>query len=176
MSELKDIEPADEIVPRILEQYSNSPRGWRVLSTPIGDMLVVGPESAFQLKLISINPQEFTGAGIEIPESNATIDSLRASPEYGLRPLDRTDIRSLIDVMSNPTAAHLQLESIINRELIHPRDLSKTKAEHLLTGPVFTRPELGSMSHEIRDIQASLEVSAQKIFRKKYPMRAGMFY
>ncbi len=173
---MTDIEPADEIVPRILSQYSKSPRGWRVLSTPRGEMLVVGPDSAFQLKLISLNPMEFTGAGMEISDSNDAIDRLRASPEYGLRPLDNLDIQRLIDSMSNPAESRTHLESIIQRDPILPKDLEDTRVEHILTGPVFTRPELGSMNPEILKIQDSLERSAQSIFKKKYPMRAGMYF
>ena len=176
MSTLTDIEPADEIVPRILSEYSKSPRGWRVLSTPHGEMLVVGPDSAFQLKLISLNPMEFTGAGIELSDSNDAIDRLRASPEYGLRPLDNLDIQRLVESMTNPAQSRLQLESIIQRDPILPKDIEKSTAEHLLTGPVFTRPELGSMSPEILKIQDSLERSAQSIFKKRYPMRAGMYF
>ncbi|MBN2230321.1 MAG: hypothetical protein JW779_12100, partial [Candidatus Thorarchaeota archaeon] len=173
---LPDIEPADEIVPRILTQYSKSPRGWRVLSTPRGEMLVVGPDSAFQLKLISLNPMEFTGAGIELTDSNAAIDRLRTSPEYGLRPLDTIDIQNLLESMTDPVSSRTHLESIIQRDPILPRELEKVSADHLLTGPVFTRPDLGSMSPEILKIQDSLERSAQSIFKKRYPMRAGMYF
>ena len=139
-------------------------------------MLVVGPDSAFQLKLISLNPMEFTGAGIELSDSNDAIDRLRASPEYGLRPLDNLDIQRLVESMTNPAQSRLQLESIIQRDPILPKDIEKSTAEHLLTGPVFTRPELGSMSPEILKIQDSLERSAQSIFKKRYPMRAGMYF
>ncbi|MFW9977664.1 MAG: hypothetical protein ACFFEJ_06250 [Candidatus Thorarchaeota archaeon] len=173
---MTDIEPADEIVPRILSQYSKSPRGWRVLSTPRGEMLVVGPDSAFQLKLISLNPMEFTGAGIELSDSNAAIDRLRESPEYGLRPLDNLDIQKLLESMTDPAASRLHLESIIQRDPIVPKDIERTSAEHLLTGPVFTRPDLGSISPDVLKIQDSLERSAQSIFKKRYPMRAGMYF
>ncbi len=172
---MTDIEPADEIVPRILKQYSKSPRGWRVLSTPRGEMLVVGPESTFQLKLISLNPMEYTGAGIEITDSNSAIDRLRASPEYGLRPLDSMDIQKLIESLSDPASSRTHLESIIQRDPIIPKDLEKTSVDHLLTGPVFTRPDLGSMSPDILKLQDSLDKSAQRIFKKQYPMRAGMY-
>ena len=50
------------------------------MSTPVGDMLVVGRDSAFQLKLIPLNPREYTGAGTELPESNDVTDSGSSVP------------------------------------------------------------------------------------------------
>jgi len=79
-----DIEPVDKIVPRIMEQISDSPKGWRVLNTPRGEMLVLGPENAFQLQLISLNPQEFTGAGVELDSPAKALRSLRSTPDLDL--------------------------------------------------------------------------------------------
>ncbi|MFQ5831542.1 MAG: hypothetical protein ACE5H4_02470, partial [Candidatus Thorarchaeota archaeon] len=87
------IEPAEEIVPRILERYEKEPRGWRVMNTPRGEMLVVGPDSVFQLKLISLNPFEFVGSGVEMSESNKVVKSVRSTPEFGFRPLTDVDIQ-----------------------------------------------------------------------------------
>ncbi len=176
LSTLTDIESADELVPRILRLYSESPRGWRVLSTPKNEMLVVGPSSAFQLKLIPLNPREVTGAGVELPESNSAIDRIRESPEYGLRPLDTLDIQKLIESISDPMSSQNHLQSIIQRDPVSPNELEKVDVEHLLAGPVFTRPDLGSMSPEMLKIQDTLERSARRIFKNKYPMRAGMYF
>jgi hypothetical protein len=146
------------------------------MSTPKNEMLVVGPDAAFQLKLIPLNPREVTGAGVELPDSNPAIDQLRESPEYGLRPLDAVDIQTLIESMSNPAESTTHLQSIIHRDPVTPQDLEKVDVQHLLTGPVFTRPDLGSMSPELLKIQDTLERSAQRIFKKKHPMRAGMYF
>jgi hypothetical protein len=63
-------------------------------------MLVLGPDSSFQLKLIPLNPRQYTGAGVEIPDTDDKLDSIKTSPEYGLRPLSDNDIEGLINCSS----------------------------------------------------------------------------
>ncbi|MHA1906969.1 MAG: hypothetical protein ACW98Y_06720 [Candidatus Thorarchaeota archaeon] len=173
---MSEIESTDEIVPRILRRYSESPRGWRVMSTPVGDMLVVGKDSAFQLRIIPINPREYTGAGTELPESNDVIDSIRASPEFGSRNLTHTDIEALVESMSNPAQVQQQLHDILHRAPLLPTEIEKGEIDHLLTGPVLTRPDLSGLGPDILSLRNSLERSANRVFRKKYPMRAGMYF
>ncbi|MBE0525485.1 MAG: hypothetical protein IH631_00980, partial [Candidatus Thorarchaeota archaeon] len=96
---MTDPEPVEEIVPRILKQYSERPRGWHIMNTPRGEVLVLSSDSAFQLKLIPLNPQEFTGAGVELPESNDIVESIRSSPEFGLRPLSESDLLGIAQSM-----------------------------------------------------------------------------
>lgn len=156
--------------------YSDKPRGWRVLSTPKGDMLVLGPDSAFQLKLIPLNPNEFTGAGMEIPSSFRALDRVRQSPEFGLRPLFDSDIESLMNSISTPKGALPHLQSIIKRTPLSPVELAKTDTTHMLTGPVLTRPDFSTLSSETMRLQQSLEREARETFRRRYPMRAGMYF
>jgi hypothetical protein len=170
------IEPADEIVPRILKRYSESPRGWRMMSTPVGDMLVVGQDSAFQLRIIPINPREYTGAGTELPESNDVIDRMRTSPEFGSRNLTQTDIETLVESMSNPAQIQQHLHDILHRNPLLPTEIDKGGIDHLLTGPVLTRPDLDGLGPDVLNLRRSLERSANRVFRKKYPMRAGMYF
>ena len=170
---MKDAEPVDDLVPRILQQYSEKPRGWRVMSTPGGDMLVLGPESAFQLKLISINPSLVTGAGIEIPDTDKAFERIRASPEFGFRPISGTDLQDIIQALNHPKIARPQIDAILRRT---PLPLTKIRpSESILTGPVLTRPDLKSLSPEIMKTQLSLDRAAWRQFSKRYPMRAGMF-
>ena len=173
---MPEIEPADKIVPRIMKQYSESPRGWRVLNTPIGEMIVVGPDSAFQLKIIPLNPQEFTGAGAELPESNSVIDSVRSSPEYGLRGLSQAELEAILESMINPSVTPSPISSIIRRDPLLPDEIEKGAIDHFLTGPVLTRPDLSDLGPEVLRMRESLDRSANKVFRKRYPMRAGMYF
>ncbi|MHA1638277.1 MAG: hypothetical protein ACTSUO_09215 [Candidatus Thorarchaeota archaeon] len=173
---MTDIEPIDKIFPRILERISDSPRGWRVLNTPKGEMLFLGPKNAFQLKTISLSPYEFTGAGVEIENPGKALKSLRSSPEFGLRPLHEPDISSLVESMDNPLKTNSLLQSIISRAPMSPADVGKTGAEHLISGPVLRRPDLQLLDPTITKLQRTLDNSAQRIFRERYPMRAGMFY
>ncbi len=170
------IEPVDEIVPRILKRYSDNPRGWRVMSTPRGEMLVVGADSAFQLKLIPLSPFRFTGAGTEVSEPSDILKAIRSTPEYGLRPLMESDIQGIVNTLGEPDKTRAQLSEILGRDPMSIADLGSGTIDHILTGPVLTRPELGSLSPEMLRAQDILEKSALKTFRKKYPERAGMFF
>lgn len=168
-------EPAEEIVPRILKQYSDRPRGWHIMNTPRGEVLVLSSDSAFQLKLIPLNPQEFTGAGVELPESNDIVESIRTSPEFGLRPLSESDLHDLATSMGSEQGARQEIGEILSRTPLSLEDLSSNQSSHILRGPVLTRPDLGSLSPDILKMQMALDRSAQKTFRKRYPMRAGMY-
>ena len=172
---MNDPEPAEEIVPRILKRYSERPRGWHIMNTPRGEVLVLSSDSAFQLKLIPLNPTEFTGAGIELPESNDTVDRIRTSPEFGLRPVSETDIQNIANAMSGSEEARKDVREVLKRAPLSVEDLSASTSSHILQGPVLTRPDLGSLSPDILKMQLAPDRSAQKIFRDRHPMRAGMY-
>ncbi|MFW9870106.1 MAG: hypothetical protein ACFFFO_15800 [Candidatus Thorarchaeota archaeon] len=172
---MTDPEPIEKIMPRILKQYSERPRGWHIMTTPRGEMLILSSDSAFQLKMIQLSPFEFTGAGVELPESSETAESIRSSPEFGLRPLNETDIQGLINTMTGSSEPSISIGDILKRTPKSIEDLS-IETSHVLRGPVLTRPDLGSLSPEILRRQLSLDRSADRIFRKKYPMRAGMYF
>ncbi|KXH70062.1 MAG: hypothetical protein AM326_04580 [Candidatus Thorarchaeota archaeon SMTZ-45] len=169
-------EPADIIVPRILKQYSERPRGWHIMSSPRGEMLILSSDSAFQLKLIPLNPYEFTGAGVELPESCDTVESIRASPEFGLRPLSESDLQGILNSITGDAGPKLSLNDILKRTPHSIDDISADIPSPVLRGPVLVRPELGSLSPEILRRQMSLDRSAEKTFRKRYPERAGMYF
>jgi hypothetical protein len=173
---LTKIEPAEDIVPRILEQYSERPRGWRVMTTPRGEMLVVGPDSAFQLKLISLNPFEFVGSGMEVKDTSSVVKSVRSTPEFGFRPLTGADIQGLVAAFGDPLGVQSQLRDIIQRAPVSSSKLGGSSIDHILSGPVLTRPDLSSLGGDVMKVQDRLDKSALSIFRKRYPMRAGMYF
>jgi hypothetical protein len=127
------------------------------------------------LKLIQLSPYEFTGAGVELPESNDTAESIRSSPEFGLRPLKETDLQGLFNALTGSTEPSISIGDILKRTPKSIDDLS-LESSHILRGPVLTRPDLGSLGPELLKRQLSLDRSADRIFRKKYPMRAGMYF
>ena len=175
---MTDPEPAEKIVPRIVKQYTEHPRGWHIMNTPRGEVLVLSPDSAFQLKLIPLNPYEFTGAGVEHPKSSKTIEEIRTSPEFGLRPIDEDDLTGILTALGSPQGMSPEIQEILRRSPVSIEDLSMNKhaTDHILRGPVLMRPDLGSLSPEILKMQMTLDRSAQKTFRDRYPMRAGMYF
>jgi hypothetical protein len=146
------------------------------MSTPRGEMLVLSSDSAFQLKLIPLNPYEVTGAGVELPESCDAVDSIRSSPEFGLRPLSESDLRGIMNSITGEEGPKLSLNDILKRTPRSPEDLSTDLPSPVLQGPVLMRPDLGSLSPEILKRQLSLDKSAEKTFRRRYPERAGMYF
>ena len=172
---MTEIEPAEQIVPKIMDKYNESPRGWRILSTPTGGMIFLGPKSAFQLKLISLGPQKFTGAGMQLSERDDSLDRLASSPEFGLRPLMKSDIEGLADAVGDAEKAKQSIRTLLERAPLSPAEAKKNRAEQFLSGPVLTRPELSSLGPAIKKAELTLDKNAQDIFRKKYPMRAGMY-
>ena len=159
-----------------MQQYSERPRGWRIMSTPRGEMLVLSSDSAFQLKLIPLNPYEFTGAGVELPESSDAVDLIRSSPEFGLRPLSESDLHGIMNSITGEEGPKLSLDAILKRAPRSLEDISTEVPSPVLQGPVLMRPDLGSLSPEILRRQLSLDRSAEKTFRRRYPERAGMYF
>jgi hypothetical protein len=146
------------------------------MTTPRGEMLVIGPDSAFQLKLISLNPFEFVGSGTEVKDTNSVVKSVRSTPEFGLRPLTETDIQGLVAAFGNPLGMQTKLRNIIQRAPVSSSELGGSSIDHILSGPVLTRPDLSSLGGDVRKLQDQLDKSAMNVFRKRYPMRAGMYF
>jgi hypothetical protein len=146
------------------------------MSTPLNEMLVLSSDSAFQLKLIPLNPYEFTGAGVELPESCDIVDTIRSSPEFGLRPLSEPDLHSILTSITGEEGPKLSLDDILKRTPKSIEDISVDAPTPILRGPVLMRPDLGSLSPEILRRQISLDRSAEQTFRKRFPERAGMYF
>ena len=146
------------------------------MGTPRGEMLIVGPESAFQLKLISLNPQEFTGVGIEIPRSAGPLRQIETTPEFGFRPLSDFDLKKIIETLWNPEIVRPQIEKILKRAPLPHTQLNRIKGSPILSGPILTRPDLGTLGPDILKTQDLLDKLAWRKFRKQHQMRAGMFF
>ncbi len=172
--ELKDVEPADELLTRIMQQYSRQPTRWHVLNTPDGDMIVLGPESAFQLRLIPLSPYQYTGVGVELTDEIASLSSMRSGAPFGLRPLEQTDLRVLLDAVNREIPPSSVISDVLRREPLPPSELKGHT--HVLSGPVVIRPDLSSLDPTIRRLKTDLDKEARKAFNEKYPLRAGMFF
>ena len=146
------------------------------MTTPRGEMLVVGPDSAFLLKLISLNPFEFVGSGMEVKDTSGVVKTVRSTPEFGFRPLTETDIQGLVAAFGNPLGMQSKLRNIIQRAPVSSSELGGSSIDHILSGPVLTRPDLSSLGGDVRKLQDQLDKSAMNVFRKRYPMRAGMYF
>jgi len=173
---VSDTEPAEELIPRIMREYSRRPGGWHILNTPDGDMLIVGPRSAFQLRLIPLSPTDFTGVGVEISPDIEGLSNIRSAPSFGLRPLSDDDLQVLFDAMTGQLTSPDRVEQIIRRDPVAPTEIDAKRYSHVLSGPVLTRPNLSSVDSTLLELRDKLEQSAREIFRRKYPLRSGMYF
>lgn len=145
------------------------------MHTPRGEVLVLGPDSSFQLKLIPLSPYEFTGAGMEISSSSEAIEEIRSSPEYGMRALEESDIKRITMAVEHGAGASDALRQILSKTPLSLEDLSSSSASHILQGPVLLRPDLSSLGSTVLGTQKSLDRATEKAFRARYPLRAGMY-
>ncbi len=173
---MTESQPVEKLVPRIVEQYTEHPRGWRVIHTPTGDMLIFGPDVNYQLRLIELSPFSFTGVGMEIDAPELNDDEITAAPEFGLRPLDENDIHNLIAVIMGQSSRIPQIGEIVRRTPVSPAQLERSDVRHILSGPVLSRPDLTAFSPEVIRRQYELKRQAMTIFRERYPQRAGMYF
>ena len=168
-------EPIETVIKRIMTRYNENPRDWRVLIDKRGNALVLGPESGYKLRFIHINPQEYTGVGVKIRGLEEIQENLRDVPSYGFRPLTKERTKTFLEGMQKQDA---QKEAFV-RDLfkIHPVPTQKVplETEAILSGPIITHPDLGSISREQRKLDARLNLEAERLFRLKYPARARMY-
>lgn len=112
---------------------------------------------------------------MELPERDDSLDYLTSSPEFGLRPLMKSDMEGLANAVGDAEKAKQSIRALLERDPLSPSEAKKNRAKQFLSGPVLTRPELSSLGPAIKKAELTLDKNAQDIFRRKYPMRAGMY-
>ncbi|MCK4434696.1 hypothetical protein KAU92_04335, partial [Candidatus Bathyarchaeota archaeon] len=68
-------------------QYNKKPEGWTVLIDRKGNMLILNPRVGYRLKLVPLNPREYTGVGVKLNSLNEMQKVTEGVPSYGFRPL-----------------------------------------------------------------------------------------
>ncbi len=168
-------QPVEKLIPRIFEKYTENPRGWHILNTPSGDMVVLGPDVSYQLRIIELSPSRYTGVGMEIESLEMPVEEISGTPEFGLRVLDEQDIRILAEALVGSSNMLPQVEEIVRRTPVSLAQIEHSDVKHILSGPVLSRPDLKCFSPSVIRRQYELERHAQRIFRERYPLRAGMY-
>lgn len=168
-------EPIEKVIERIINLYNENPRDWRVLIDKKGNALVLGPEIGYKLRLIHINPQEYTGVGVKIQGLEEIQEKLRNIPSYGFRPLTKYRTKKFLDSIQNQDL----IKEKFLRELfkINPVPTLKLQeeTETILRGPIITHPDLSIISKGQRKLEARLTMEAERLFRLKYPSRARIY-
>jgi len=129
-------EPIDAVIRSIIEQYERKPEGWRILTDKKGNMLVVGPNVGYRLKMIPINPIEYTGVGLKIIASEEVQDFVRDMPFYGFRPLQDREAEGLTNALRQEGVVPIHLvQRLLGIKPVSTSQLPAMKPKAILSGP-----------------------------------------
>jgi hypothetical protein len=168
-------EPIESIVNKIKNGYNKHPVGWTVLSDLKGNILVLGPNEGYMLRMISLNPQEQTGVGIEIDGLHETRKLLRGAPSYGFRPLSNRKAEEILNSFSYTERRNKLISEILERKPVSSSEIENNKLKGVLSGPIIAHPDISTISERQKELEFKLKIEAEKIFRKKYPYRASIY-
>ncbi|MEM3447922.1 MAG: hypothetical protein QXP38_03440 [Nitrososphaerota archaeon] len=171
-----EIKALEESVKEILEGYNKRPKGWQFLSDPLGNILALGPEVGYRIKLMMINPNESLGVGVKIQDVEPLRRSIGVKFDSGFRPLDHDLSKTLISAVSENRITDLAvINKILQIDPVPIHELERKDLGAVLGGPFLTHPDLRSISRSQLELDAKLSAELDKLFRKRYPLRAGIY-
>lgn len=168
-------EPIESLASKIMSQYNRDPEGWTVLTDYRGNVLVIGPKAGYRLKLIPLNPQEYTGVGVRIDGLKKMKRTLERDPSYGFRPLSSMEAKELLNASHQGHVQSKLIGKLLEMKPVPTWELDKEKPEAVLSGPIIAHPNLSAISRSQRELEAKLASEANKLFRRKYPQRAAIY-
>lgn len=169
-------EELEQLTQEIKQRYDQNPKGWSIFTDNKANVVVVGPSEAYSLKLVPLSPQKYTGVGVRLEEPKSLKRIRKRIPSAGLRPLSQRDIQKLLTSIQHSREPKNELIGrILEREPMSTRTIEEIRPQALMTGPVIAHPDLGTISERQRELQRKLAYEADKLFRKRYPMRAGIY-
>jgi len=167
--------PIESLIPKIMNQYNKQPVGWTVLTDPKGNVLVLGPSKGYMLKTLTLNPQEYTGVGMEIEDTEDLRRVVELGPSYGSRPLSNEQAKELINSLSHRGKQTRLISQLLRKKPVPTWKLEKKKPSAIVSGPIIAHPNLSAISRSQRELDLKLKFEADKLFRKKYPHRASIY-
>ena len=169
------MEPIESLLQKIIGQYNKQPEGWNVFSDQKGNILVLGPENGYKLKLVSINPLEYIGVGTEIEALSETRKKISGNHSYGFRPLPDKAVQELFRSRHRGYIQKNRIERLLALKPMSFQDLRERKEKAVLGGPVISHPNLSMISEGQRELEKKLVTAADKLFRAKHPNRASIY-
>ena len=167
--------PVELLANKIMERYNNHPVGWTVLRDFKGNVLVIGPKEGYMLKIITINPQEYTGIGVKIDSPRELRSLVKGAPLFGYRPLAKMQTEGLLNSFQHGELQNRLISEILERKPVPTLEVEKKRPTAVLTGPIIAHPDLSTISKSQRELELKLRIGAEKLFREKYPHRAEMY-
>jgi len=168
-------EPIESLLPKIMKRYNKQPVGWNVLRDYKGNVLVLGPNDGYMLKMIPLNPQEHTGVGIKIDDSNELQRLVEGAPSYGFRPLSTKQTERLVNSFRQREKQQRLISKLLEKNPISIPELEKKKSKAVLGGPFIGHPDLSTISESQRELETKLKIESLKLFKKKYSYRASIY-
>jgi hypothetical protein len=167
-------EPVELLTNKIMDRYNKHPVGWTVLRDFKGNVLVTGPNEGYMLKIIMINPQEYTGIGMKIDNPRELRTLVEGSPAFGYRPLTNIQAEELLNSFRHKRQNRL-ISEILENNPVPTLEIEKKRPKLVLSGPIIAHPDLSTISKSQRELESKLRIGAEKLFRQKYPHRAEMY-
>lgn len=166
----KMIDDLDVLMKEIIERYNRTPKGWRFISDYRGNIIIIGPDISYQFKTMMINPSESIGVGTRISNSE-TLRKLTAKEfDSGFRSVDESKFHALI---SGKISEELILE-LLRKSPAPLHELEESKI--ILGGPIFSHPDIRMLSKSQQELESKLAIELDKLFRRKYPHRANIYW
>lgn len=167
-------EPIESLMLKIMNRYNNQPEGWSVLTDYKGNLLVLGPNDGYMLRMIPINPEEHIGVGVKIDNPQEIRRFVNGAPPYGFRPLSTGQTKKLLNGFRQ-REQHKLVSEILERRPLSIPELQKKKPRVVLGGPFLRHPDLSTISENQRMLEAKLKIESERLFRKRYPLRASIY-
>ena len=168
-------EPVESLANKIMDQYNRRPVGWTVLRDFKGNVLVSGSKVGYMLKIITINPQEYTGVGARIDNPRELRSIVEGAPLFGYRPLANEQVEELMNSFRRGKQQNSLISEILEAKPVPTLEIKKRRSSAVLAGPIMTHPDLSTISKSQRELELKLRIGAEKLFREKYPHRAEMY-
>jgi len=165
----------ESLTKQILNRYNKQPVGWSILRDFKGNVLIIGPRDGYMLKIVTINPQEYTGVGAKIENPNDIRRLIKGAPLYGYRPLPKTQAKELLSSFNHTEKQNNLILKILKRKPVPAWELERKKPNLILQGPILSHPDLSTISKSQKELDLKLKIGAQKLFKQKYPNRAEMY-
>lgn len=168
-------EPVEFLASKIMDRYNKNPVGWTVLRDFKGNVLVTGPKEGYMLKILMINPQEYTGIGVKIDNQRELRTLIEGSPLFGYRPLSNMQAEELLNSFQHGKKNSRLVSEILEKKPVSTFEIKRKRPNVVLTGPIMAHPDLSTISKSQRELELKLRIETEKLFRKKYPQRAEMY-
>ena len=170
----------EDVFKEFIRKYDRNPKGWSFFvgqSPSFWDVLIIGPDETWQLKVDTIFKPKPLALGVrfeEKPSIKIPKEALANMPNipYGFRPLPVLTIKSLVRKVESQ---QLKPEDAVKELINHLRNVQPKPVAELTPrvptaiGPHLMLPELSFTSEKHRELSLKLEDELKRLLRREYP-------